>query len=269
MTILDQYITSVPSNQNALDIFKGEWSSKMPANLGLESSGSAALFDDPRVKWALAELGGARDKAVLELGPLEGAHTYLLEQAGAKSVLAIEANSRAYLKCLVVKEIMEFKHSRFLCGDFVEYLLQDPSHFDMCFASGVLYHMRNPVELLALAAKVSDQIFIWTHYYNQAIISANPVISPKFTEAVPSEYAGFKHILYRYEYQTALEWNGFCGGSAEFSYWLSQEDILSCLRFFGFTEIKIKSDPPQISEMHPNGPAFTLVASKTNNRYRD
>ncbi len=35
---------------------------------------------------------------ILELGPLEGAHTYQLR------ILAIEANAEAFLKCLVVKE---------------------------------------------------------------------------------------------------------------------------------------------------------------------
>ena len=36
--------------------------------------------------------------------------------------------------------------------------------FDICFASGVLYHMRNPAELIALIARATDRVLLWTHY---------------------------------------------------------------------------------------------------------
>ncbi len=38
----------------------------------------------------------------------------MLENMGASSVIAIEANSRAYLKCLITKEILNLRCSRFL-----------------------------------------------------------------------------------------------------------------------------------------------------------
>ena len=44
-------------------------------------------------------------KTVLELGPLEGAHTYQLHQRGA-NIVAVEASKQAYLKCLITKEIV-------------------------------------------------------------------------------------------------------------------------------------------------------------------
>lgn len=88
------------------------------------------------------------DLTVLELGPLEAGHTYMLEKMGARSIVAVEANSRAYLKCLIVKELFELKRAKFLLGDFVAYLKNNTRHFDLCLASGVLYHMQNPAELL-------------------------------------------------------------------------------------------------------------------------
>ena len=63
---------------------------------------------------------------------------------------AIEANTRAYLKCLIAKELLDMSRLGFLLGDFMEYLRGDPDHVDVCFASGVLYHVPNPVETLAL-----------------------------------------------------------------------------------------------------------------------
>jgi hypothetical protein len=257
--LLDQYVKSVPTPQNALDIFKGEWSSKFPKPYEDLTVGSIPLFEDPRIVWAVEQFGGVKDKNILELGPLEGGHTYMLEHFGAKSILSIEGNTRAYLKCLIVKEILGLKRAHFICGDFVEYLRNYNTRFDIAIASGVLYHMRNPVELIARLSKVTDNIFIWTHYYDKEIISKNLVIPQnKFGESTMSEYGGFRHELHRYNYDNALDWNGFCGGSELFSNWMTREGILACVKHFGFNDIHGVIDTPQ----HCNGPAFAFSASR-------
>lgn len=256
MQILDRYVTSAPSVQNALDIFSGEWASKLPGYLQSIEAGQIRLFQDPRIQWAVEKFGGIQGDRVLELGPLEAGHTYMLEKLGAASIIAVEANTRAYLKCLIVKEIMGLTRTHFLCGDFVEYLRNSPDKFDVCFASGVLYHMLNPVELLTLMAEVSDKIFIWTHYYDAEIIHRNAIVAPKFTDSIAADHNGFKHTLYRYEYATALDSPGFCGGSNPFSYWMNREELLSCLGYVGLTNIDIKFELPD----HPNGPCLALTA---------
>jgi len=175
--ILDYYFKNSPSPQNALDIFKNEWSSKLPGEYAKYHSGNTASFEDSRIDWAVSEFGGIENKTVLELGPLEGGNTYMLEKHGAKSVLAIEANSRAFLKCLIVKELLDLKKSRFLCGNFVEFLKTNDEKFDCCFATGVLYHMENPSELIYLISKTSDNVFMWTHYYDKKAATTNPNMS--------------------------------------------------------------------------------------------
>jgi hypothetical protein len=244
--ILDQYVKEAPSAQNALDIFKGEWSSMFPRETHL-LAGSIPLFEDPRIAWALDELG-----------PLEAGHTYLLERAGAASITAIEANTRAYLKCLIAKEVMGLQHAHFLCGDFMEYLRQEPPKFDICIASGVLYHMRNPVELLQRLAGITDRLFLWTHYYDGDIINNDARLVSKFSTSVSAELAGFRHTLYRQNYQVALDWAGFCGGSEEYSYWLSRADVLACLEHFGYSQLEIGFDEPH----HPNGPSLAVAARR-------
>ena len=47
-----------------------------------------------QVAWAISRWGGVEGLRVLELGPLEGMHTYFLEQNGAASITAIEGNPR-------------------------------------------------------------------------------------------------------------------------------------------------------------------------------
>ncbi|WP_207954636.1 hypothetical protein [Saccharopolyspora elongata] len=75
-SILDEYVTSAPSPQNAVDVFAGEWSSQLPAPLQHVQAGPLPLFDDARVSWAIECFGGVAGSRVLEIGPLEGGHTY-------------------------------------------------------------------------------------------------------------------------------------------------------------------------------------------------
>ncbi|WP_228042675.1 MULTISPECIES: hypothetical protein [unclassified Tychonema] len=156
---------------------------------------------------------------------------------------------------------MGLHNSHFLCGDCVEYLRSNPGKFDTCFASGILYHMTNPAELIGLIAQVSDRVFIWTHYYDENIIRSTPYLSPRFAEKTAAEYQGFKHMLYRQEYgeyKGEVKAAGFCGGSSRFSNWMSREDIMSCLTYFGLTDIRINFDQPHT----PHGPCFALVAMR-------
>jgi hypothetical protein len=256
--ILDAYLAAAPNPQNSLDIFRGEWSSRLPAPFEHCHAGPLPLFEDERIYWAIEQFGDMQGRRVLELGPLEGGHSYMLACAGAAEVLAIEANTRAFLRCLVVKELLDMPNVSFRCGDFLDYLRQGPPPFDICIASGVLYHMRNPAELLALIATNIEQCFIWTHYYDADVLHANPLLSPHFTGRESAEYAGFRHTLYRHEYDQALERAQFCGGSAAYSQWMCRDDILACIRHFGLSDIRIAFE----DRNHPHGPCFAFVARR-------
>jgi hypothetical protein len=258
MNILDAYVKTLPSSQNALDLFKGEWSSKLPSGYPELEAGPIGLFEDIRVSWALQVFGGCAGQNVLELGPLEGGHTYMMEKAGAASITAIEANSRAFLKCLIVKEILGLKNASFLLGDFISFLNSNLTSFDICLASGVLYHMTNPAELISLIAKSTDKMLLWTHYYDQTRIAQIPAYAERFTPGIDREYCGFHHTIYRQAYKDSLTCAKFCGGSEEFSNWMSREDILLCCQHFGFKKLEINFEQPD----HPNGPSFTIAASK-------
>jgi SAM-dependent methyltransferase len=256
--ILESYVTSVPSPQNALDIFKGEWASHLPPPFAELHSGPLPLFDDPRISGFLSDIGGVTGKTVLELGPLEAGHSYMLDRAGAAHVTAVEANSRAFLKCLIVKELVGLPKVHFLCGDFMAYLRQPVGPFDVCVASGVLYHMQNPAELIQLLAeRCREHLFLWTHYYDRDLIEKSGT-AHKYPSQRRQSHNGFEHVLYVHEYQRALDQQSFCGGSAPTSCWMTKDDILRCLEFFGFQTIKTVRDHTD----HPNGPAVTLYATR-------
>jgi len=256
-SILDAYFETAPSPQNPVDIFAGEWASRLPESLAGVEAGIVPLFDDERVCWALEHLGDLSSRSVLELGPLEGGHTWQLIQAGAR-VTAVEANTRAYLKCLIVKELLEMGDARFLLGDFLAYLREGPPRFDVCLASGVLYHVRDPVELIALLAPASDRLMLWTHVYDEEVISARPELARRFSAEDRASHRGFDHTLHRFEYAEALSAEGFCGGSARYSCWLSRADLMAALEHFGWTVDTVAFDQP----LHPHGPALALLATQ-------
>lgn len=259
MNILESYVTAPPSPQTALDIFKGEWVSALPEGFSRWTAGGVPLFNDARIQWLADQIGGVSGRSILELGPFEAGHSYMLEKLGASRVVSIEANQRSYLKCLVMKEILEMRRVRFLCGDFVGYLHETEEHFDVCVASGVLYHMRNPAELLSLIARAADRVLIWTHYYDAPAIESRPELVAKFGPAFEYTFAGFKHRLHPYSYgAAALAENFFCGGSTEYSYWMERDAILEFLTRVGFTKHTIGFETKE----HQNGPSFAIIAER-------
>lgn len=255
--ILDAYCMQPPGPQQVLDIFRGEWSSAMPAESGLQTQpGRAPLFEDDRVTWAVAQAGGVSGKRILEIGPLEGGHSYMLERAGAAEVVAVEANTRSFLKCLCVKEVFGLHAVRFRLGDCVSFMERDPGGWDMVFASGILYHMKDPMSFLALLPKMAPKLLLWTHYFDESVVRGTPALAHKFGPLEKSSRNGFAFEFVEQSYKEALQWNGFCGGSAATSLWLTRDTILGFLRHLGYSRIEVSFETPD----HPNGPAFAVYA---------
>lgn len=255
---LGRYVQERPSPQAAVNLFRGEWASRLPPPVDGLHAGTIDLPHDERIAWAIEHLGGVEGLRVVELGPLEASHTYMLEQAGAQSVRAIEGNAGAFLRCLIVKELVPLTRSTFQCGDFVAYLEQEQTPYDLCLASGVLYHMVEPVRLLQLVARCAPRAIIWSHYYERAIVEAHPRLRRRMRhEPRPAEHVGYPHMVHRHDYGYSLLAAGFCGGPSRYANWLSREDLLGALEFFGFSRIEVRDDP-----QHVNGPALTLAVSK-------
>lgn len=257
--ILDAYITKYPSSQNILDMFAGEWSSKVPVNAGVSDPGKALLFDDIRISWAEQTFGSFSGTTVLELGPLEGGHTYMMHQRGAEKIIAIDANTRSFLKCLCIKEIFNLNRAQFMLGDFNAYLDTCTEKFDTIVASGVLYHMMEPLQLLRNLAKVGENVFIWTHYYDANVIKANKNLDHKFGKEMVLELDGHKYDAVEHIYADSLNWSGFCGGPNIKAIWLTKESLMRCLRNYGFSVVLENFEDLQ----HGSGPAISICAMKS------
>lgn len=255
--IVDVYVREAPSAQLAVDLFEGEWTTALPEHLGVQA-GTLGLIGDPRIDWIIQQAGGVDGLDVLELGPLEAAHTYMLEQAGA-SVTAIESNTRAYLRCLVVKELLKLRDSTFMLGDFVPYMESTDRHFDLVVASGVLYHSPDPLRMLTALARVTDRVGIWTHYYDPPTMQATAIEVVRFFPEVDTAVIGGRSVkLHRRNYFELREKQGFCGGSEPTAVWLELEDLQHVLSTLGFTRIVIGENDP----FHAAAPCVLLYAER-------
>jgi hypothetical protein len=255
---LAEFLTESAVDQNAFELFSKSWTTYFD---GVRTGGTSPLGNDARIKWLLDRVNLA-DKSVLELGPLEAGHTCMLEKAGAK-VLAIEANKGAFLRCLIVKNHFGLR-SKFLLGDF-EKTEFSGENYDLVMASGVLYHMREPVAFLEKFGNLTDKLFIWTHYFEPNLSRWNEnlrhqIDSGKWDIGNPIvvSVGHLKIRTIRQHYKESLGWSGFCGGTDTYSSWIYREDLLSLLDFLGFKKIEISFDEVG----HQNGPSFCVLAQK-------
>lgn len=161
----------------------------------------------------------------------------------------------AFLKCLVTKELMELDRCSFLCGDVLEYLRAGQEQFDVCIASGVLYHMVEPVRLLDLISKRAAQLIVWTHVYAEEALE-HSALANRLGPGEGNIYAGFHHHLFRHSYERDNRFAAFWGGTSPYSNWLSREDLMRALDHFGWSNVQVAFDEPR----HVNGPALALVA---------
>jgi SAM-dependent methyltransferase len=255
MGIAPIFSRDYPRHQNALDLFGDTWVAAMPEGSGL-AAGTLRHFAGARVPWGADVIGGLGGKSILELGPFEACDSYTFERLGAASVLAIENNATNFFKCLVIKNILDLK-TTFLLGDFIVFLENCGARYDVCWLSGVLYHMNDPLRLLRAASRVSDVLFIWTHHFDRAIIGADPVKKAPFRPALDKteHFAGRDVVLHHCSYD-GPKGNDFSGGSEEYSYWLAKDDIMHVLNSLGYQRLAIGHDEPG----HAHGPSCSMVA---------
>jgi len=233
------------------------WKTSFPPNYGLKA-GSLATYNDPRIFWAIERFGSLEGRHVLELGPLDGGHTSMLEAAGAR-VDAIEANRLAFMRCLITKEILGLTRSKFWLGDFVKALENWQQRYDLIVASGVLYHLDDPLRFLELAAKRTDALYLWTH-----VLTTEPMplwdLRRMFQRKVENyRFHGIDVRAYRRTYGHAADDVTFCGGINDAHCWLHRDDLLKALEVLGFQDIRIAHEQPD----HAHGPALSIFARKS------
>jgi SAM-dependent methyltransferase len=242
---LPAFVQDAASPANAFALYK-DWTSRVP--LEGVTSGTMAVFSpaDPRPTLVQKCFGSIYGWKVLELGSFEGGHTYQLESMGAY-VVGIEASPDSFQRALIVKNALDMR-AYFLLGDFTKYLEVNEGAFDLIFASGVLYHMPDPIELLYQISRRTGHLFLWTHYVTNEIAAAWP---PQFVQA----YKGHGVSATYYQFAYANDASRSFAGTTAFCSRMTKADISSTLVNFGFDLVQIHDHAD-----HPHGPAMSLLA---------
>ena len=178
-------------------------------------------------------------KAILELGSLEGAHTFLLAQhPGVERVVAIEGREANLRKARFVQETLGISKVEFAQANLEHADLAEFGKFDAVFCSGLLYHLPEPWKLIEQLPAIAPIIFIWTQYAAEDLATdlGNGYRGRVQFEGGPDEpLSGMSHS----------------------ATWLTLESLRALLSRSGYKRIEVIRDDPR----HANGPAVTLGAS--------
>lgn len=188
------------------------------------------------------------------MGPLEGRQSYSLYRAGAKEIVAIEGNAAAFQRLLVFKNALNLDNLWPLLGDFMPYLEQTQEQFDLVFASGVLYHLEDPLTAIEQMARVAPKLFLWTHIYDAQRVAQHPGWRDRFALPQQWKWHGMAMDGARQRYTDRLR-REFCGGISEGSLWLTRQSLFSALGSLGYRIIQTQEEAE-----HRNGQAIWISA---------
>lgn len=255
--VFSQYEMSMPTHQNAINALPG-WNSSFPGDNTL-AAGNHPLHADGRIIEAMRAYGSLENKTILEIGPLEGMHTYMLNQERPARIDAIEANRLCFLRCLVTKEILQLDRARFYLGNIQPWLEKGDTVYDFALASGVLYHMPDPANFLLQLSRRAQAIFIWTHFFHdEAMPRGDPRRNPFSGRVETRTVEGLPIRYYERSYQHANTNASFCGGMKDRHYWMHRDDILSLLQQLGYRTVEVQAE----ELAHGGGPCFSVFARK-------
>jgi hypothetical protein len=260
--IAPYYERRAPSAQNVADIFGGTWKSALPGIV----SGDAPMFGDSRPAWIASQLpGGFTGRSVLELGPFEGYQTYHVLAQGARRVVAVEANSINFLKCLCVKELYDLTRASFVFGDALSYLEGSDEPFDVVVASGILYHLQDPIRFIERLAAAAPAVYVWTHYFDAPVMAQLRNGQERHflpEENVVRRYGDGPVTLHARSYLLPDYRNGIPmyweGGLEQISYWLTKDDIFAAFRRAGMRVAAVEFENTELNGL----PAIGFLAVK-------
>ena len=180
-----------------------------------------------------------RPATILELGSLEGEHSFILaEHPGVSRVVAVEGREANLRKARFVQELLQIRNVEFVRADLENADLAVFGKFDAVFCCGLLYHLVEPWKLLEQLPRVAPILFIWTQY------------------AAENEARDIERGL---RGKTHIEGGADepLSGLSPTAIWLTLDSLRDVLRTSGYRDIEVIHDDPA----HANGPAVTIGAT--------
>jgi SAM-dependent methyltransferase len=204
---------------------------------GDDYGGTTSAVGDVRVERFFRFAPNAAN--ILELGALEGAHTFILaERPGVKRVLALEGREVNLRKARFVQELLHVENAQFAQTNLEEGDLAALGRFDAVFCSGLLYHLPEPWRLIKKLRDVAPKLFIWTHYAAESE-----------AQILPDGRRGKIHFEGGRDEPLS--------GMSSTATWLTLGSLITSLTASGYENIHLIHHDPT----HANGPAVTIGAT--------
>jgi hypothetical protein len=198
--------------------------------------GGISAVGDVRVERFLRYAPNAR--TILELGSLEGAHSFILAQnADVERVVALEGREANLRKARLVQQLLEIGNVKFEQANLEDADLTAFGEFDAVFCCGLLYHLPEPWRLLERLPAAAPLLFIWTQYAadNEARDIGRGLHGKTHVEGGADEPLS---------------------GLSPTATWLTLQSLRNLLGACGYKRVDVIHDDPD----HPNGPAVTIGA---------
>ena len=203
---------------------------------GVPTGGDYQVASDRRVQQFLERFPKVRN--ILELGSLEGGHTFLIARhEGIERVLAIEARAANIERAKFIGSLLGVSNVEFKQANLEQLQLMSLGYFDAIFCCGLLYHLPEPWKLISQAPLVAPSLFVWTVYANEneATIEIDGLRGREYIEG------GLNEPL---------------SGLSPKSIWLTLPSLVELLKRSGYGNVEVLE-----KQQNPNGPAVSLAAS--------
>jgi hypothetical protein len=203
---------------------------------GRDYGGKISAAGDARVQQFLNF--APKPETILELGSLEGAHSFILAQhPGVKRVVALEGREANLRKARFVQRLLQIPNVEFVQANLEQADLSGLGKFDAVFCCGLLYHLPEPWKLIGRLPPIAPILFIWTQYAaeNEARDLGDGLRGKTYIEGGPDEPLS---------------------GMSATATWLTLDSLRAALASSGYRNVEIIHDDPR----HANGPAVTIGA---------
>ena len=206
---------------------------------GRDYGGDISALGDPRVEQFCRFAPMA--ETILELGSLEGAHTFgLAEHRGINRVLGLEGRGANLRKARLIQNLLGVRNAEFAQANLETSDLSAFGKFDAIFCSGLLYHLPEPWRLIEKLPAIAPKLFIWTHYAAESA-----------AQIFPDGKRGEIH----FEGGPTDPLSGMSSTAT----WLTLGSLITVLTTSGYESVHVIHNDPT----HANGPAVTIGARTT------
>lgn len=203
-------------------------------------SGIVAL-DDVRTDIVIEACGGSlAGRTVVDLGCLEGGFTLAFAHRGAELSVGIEARKISVRRCELARSLLGVTNAEFVLADITEELGRR-DRFDVVFASGILYHVSDPAELLCSVRSACRQVALIDTHVARPDVATHDCSDVVTRQLCGRSYRGRMYPEYPVgeDQREDLLWAAWNDAD---SFWPMEDDLVAMIHDAGFRSIE-RVDP--------------------------